>query len=220
VDDSRVLSTGGSWKVGVDWRFESWVGDPPSHEVAGVELVPFVGEDCVVARLADGRIMRPGGTAEPHEHWVITARRELAEETGAKLLTLHPFGIFRCRWRKRPKWLVAHHPYPEFVRVIAWCDAALVGPPGNPVGAEQVSDVLTLSPADAAAMFVAQGRREYADLYEMAAALRGAGIDDECWFRDAIRLLENTYLAAADPFGQVGMGGGAADWELGRRPQP
>ena len=216
--EPRALSTGGTWKVGVDWRFEPWIGDPPADEVAGVELVPFVGDACVVARLANGRIMRPGGTAEALEHWVVTAKRELAEETGGKLLTLHPYGRFRCRWRKRPPWLAAHHPYPDYVRVIAWCDAVLVGPPGNPADAEQVTDVLTVSPSDAAAMFAAQGQHEYAELYLMAAELRGRGLDDEAWFRDATRLLENVYLVAADPYGQSGQGGGsAADWELGRR---
>ena len=176
--EPRTLSTGGTWKAGVDWRFEAWIGDPPPDEVAGVELVPFVGDDCVVARLANGRIMRPGGTAEVLEHWVVTAKRELAEETGGKLLTLHPFGIFRCRWRKRPEWLDAHHPYPDYVRVIAWCDAVLVGPPGNPADAEQVTDVLTVPPSDAAAMFTAQGQHEYAELYLMAAELRDRGMDD------------------------------------------
>jgi 8-oxo-dGTP pyrophosphatase MutT (NUDIX family) len=180
MDDPRALATGGSWKVGVEWRFEPWSGDPPLQDVAGVELIPFIGEDCVVARLAGGRVMRPGGTSEALEHWAVTARRELAEETGAKLLTLHPFGVFRCRWQRpaRPVWLVAHHPYPDYVRIIAWCDAVLAGPPGNPVGAEQVVEVLTVPPAEAAAMFVAQGQREYAELYLMADALRRRALQE------------------------------------------
>jgi 8-oxo-dGTP diphosphatase len=177
----RALHAGGRWKVGVDWRFEPWVGDPAARDVAGVELVPFVGERCVVARLANGRVMRPGGTAEPSEHWVTTARRELAEETGGTLLTLHPFGLFRCRWRKRPPWLVAHHPYPDYVRVIAWCDVVLTGPPGNPAGSEQVAEVLTVAPDEAAAMFSAQGHHEYAELYLLAAERRRRGVDRESW---------------------------------------
>jgi len=175
--------------------------------VHGVDLAAFIGDECVLPRLADGRYMRPGGTREPGEYWVLTAIRELREETGCRLLTLHPVGTLT--WEEDGR---------EFVRVVAWCDAERDGEPTNPPDAEHVVDVALVQPSTAARLLAESGWPWMAELLEHQLAARNAGMDDDTWFRDTQRLLEEAYLAAPDVYAQSGKGGGTYDdWELGRR---
>src|SRR5581483_4018785 len=124
-DSMGGLESGGSWLDGaVSWTYGPWRDEPDPGMVGGVDLVAVAGSDIVLAGTESG-LMRPGGTVEPGEHWVQTAARELREEAGGRLLSLHPFGLLTCHWHERPDWLGAHHAFPDFVRVVAWCEVIL-----------------------------------------------------------------------------------------------
>ena len=211
------LEAGGSWLDGaVTWTYGPWRGEPERSLVGGVDLVALNGDDVVIVA-AEDTLMRPGGSTEPGETWVHTAARELQEEAGGRLLSLHPFGLLTCRWHSRPDWLADHAPHPRFVRVAAWCDVLLDGPPTSPPGAEQITDVLSLPPAEAVARLRQVGNHHHADLIEAGLAARNA-LSQEAWFDDQRRLLETFYLDAPDVWGGSGKSGGSAqDWELGRR---
>lgn len=168
----RGLEAGGSWLDGaVDWRYEPWTSEPDPKLVGGVDLVAFCDHGVVVVA-ADGGLMRPGGTSEAGEVWIETAARELMEEAGGRLIAITPFGLLRCRWHRRPPWLPDHLPYPEFVRVVAWCEVTLDAAPTNPPGAEQITEVLCLPPAEAVARLRAIGNDHHADLIEAGLAAR------------------------------------------------
>jgi SAM-dependent methyltransferase len=217
----QPLGAGGTWNWGgyrIDWTFELADGWD-SEDVGHVLLVPFVGDRVVVLRVA-GEHSPVGGTLEPDEHWCVTATRELMEEAGARLPPaaeddlplLHPFGVMRCL-SHRPVAYRPHLPHPAYLRVVAWCEVELAGPPTNPEGGEQVEDVLLVGLDDACRMLAP----EWAAVYRLAAELRARGVDGATWTRDTVRLLEEHYLRAPTPEGQSGKGGDAADWELARR---
>lgn len=228
-----ILARGGTWRWPadtVDWTFELLPdeadgGGPGAPDggwdrggVARVFLVPFVGDRVVVLRLPD-EISPVGGTLEPGEHWCVTATRELMEEAGARLRPapadlplLHPFGVQHCHSHgARP--YRPHQPHPDLLRVTAWCEVELVGPPTMPEGGEVVEEVLTL-PVDEACRLVPP---EDAALFRLAAERRSRGVSDTTWTRDSVRLLEEHYLRSTTPEGQSGKLGDAADWELSRR---
>lgn len=180
--------------------------------------MPFVGERVVVLRLPD-RICPVAGTLEPGEHWCITATRELMEEAGARLLPtpgelpdLHPFGVMHCHTHSARPYL-PHQSHPDHLRVTAWCEVELTGPPTLPAGGEVVEEVLTLPLEEACRLLPA----EDAALFGLAAELRSRGVSDATWTRDSVRLLEEHYLRSTTLEGQSGKHGDAADWELSRR---
>ncbi|MBZ0097966.1 MAG: NUDIX domain-containing protein, partial [Taibaiella sp.] len=69
--------------------------DAAPEKVANINIVPFIGESCLIIVTPDGADI-PGGTLEPGETYSETARRELLEETGAHLLDLRVFGGWKC----------------------------------------------------------------------------------------------------------------------------
>jgi 8-oxo-dGTP pyrophosphatase MutT (NUDIX family) len=215
-----VLAAGGihHWSgVSIDWTFE--VGDGwDLDNVGNVLLVPFAGDRVVVLQVPGG-YSPVGGTLEPGEHWCVTATRELMEEAGARLLPtagdrslLHPIGSMRCRSHAAEPFR-PHVPHPISLRVVAWCDIEIVGPPTMPEGGEQVDEVLVLALDEAAKLL----HPPWAALYQLAAELRARGVDDATLTRDTVRLLEEHYLRAPTPVAQSGKHGNAADWELARR---
>lgn len=156
---------------------------------------------------------------EPGEHWCITASRELMEEAGAHLLSsprdhpvLHPFGVMHCHSHEARPYR-PYQPHPDHQRVTAWGEVELVGAPTMPAGGEVVEEVLGLPVAEACRLVCA----EDAALIRLAADLRTAGVTDEVWTTDSVRLLEEHYLRSATPEGQSGKSGDAAEWELSRR---
>lgn len=178
--------------------------------MAGVFLVPFVGERVVMVRLLD-EISPIGGTLEPGEHWCIAATRVLMGQAGARLRPapadlplLHPFGVMPGhRHRARPG--LPDQPDPDRLTVTAWCEIELVGPPAEEVLSLPIDEACRLLPAEDTATF------------RLAAHLRSLGVDDVTWTRDSVRLLEEHYLRSATVEGQSGKHGDAADWELSRR---
>ena len=146
---------------------------PLAHLISNVNLVPFVGDSCVVIHVHPGRWEMPGGTLEPGEPYLETLRRELLEEAGARLLTFTPLGAWRCQSAAAEPFR-PHVPHPEFYRLVGWGAVELIGVPHNPPDAEQVLSVELVTPDEAGRRFRASARPDLADLYLLAAAARAA----------------------------------------------
>src|SRR6266536_2226624 len=88
--DLEVSSNGGDWSVG--WYPPP---DPPPGTPHGAAAV-CVSDDRVVLVSSDGqRWGLPGGRPEPHERWVDTLRREVAEEACAQVASARLLGFTR-----------------------------------------------------------------------------------------------------------------------------
>src|SRR5215218_4121004 len=92
---------------------------PPHHLVGNVNIVPFVGDDVVVLRVAGGRPEIPGGTLEPGEDSMAALHRELREEAGADLRSWTLIGAYRCH-SVAPEPYRPHLPHPDFYRVVGY----------------------------------------------------------------------------------------------------
>lgn len=146
-------------------------GWPDSDLVQSVNVVPFVGDRCIVIGLEDERTILPGGTREPGETLLETARRELMEETGATFESCAPFAYWECHSDDELPWrpFLAH---PDFLRVVCFADVVIGGSPTNPEDAEQVTEVVLVTLDEAIARFQQDGRPELGAIYALAAELR------------------------------------------------
>ncbi len=158
--------------------FQRITTPPPSHLIANVNIVPFVGSQCLVIVLQGEHIDIPGGTLEPGESYLQTAQRELVEEAGANLLNCTLFGAWHCQ-SANPKPYRPHLPHPAFYRLTGYGDVEQVGLPTNPPGGEQVIRVDLLNLDQAAYAFRAQGRPDLAELYQLAALIRSGSAELE-----------------------------------------
>jgi 8-oxo-dGTP pyrophosphatase MutT (NUDIX family) len=161
-----------------DWgkatsTFEIGQEAAPEPLISNVNIVPFIGEKCVLIRLDNGNWEMPGGTLEPNEHFLSTVKRELLEEAGAALVS--PFTAFGA-WKflstaeepYRP-----HLPHPLYYRVVGFGDVELVSAPIIPGdGGEQVVAVEAMALPEAKQAFIDSGRSDLAELYELADFLR------------------------------------------------
>jgi 8-oxo-dGTP diphosphatase len=145
----------------------------PPHLISNVNVVPYVGDQWLVIRLENGNWEIPGGTLEPDESYLDAARRELLEEAGARLLTFQIFGAWKCI-SEAPKPYRPHLPHPEFYRLVGYGEVELVGLPLNPSDAEQVASVELVTLDEAARRYRSVGRDDLAELYLLAAAMRGS----------------------------------------------
>jgi 8-oxo-dGTP diphosphatase len=146
---------------------------PPRRLIGNVTIVPFVGEDAVVLRVAGGRPEIPGGTLEPGEDFMTALRRELREEAGADLRSWTLIGASRCLSLADSPYR-PHLPHPEFYRVVGYGEIALVMPPTNPPGGEEIVEVSDM-PVDMAEQTFRQWQRpDIAALFRLAASLRRA----------------------------------------------
>ena len=79
------------WQI-VTRRFELFDEMPPLNLISNVNLVSFKDNQWLILRLQTGEWEIPGGTLEPGENYLDAMRRELLEETGARLITFEPLG--------------------------------------------------------------------------------------------------------------------------------
>ena len=159
----------------VDQTFSLCDMSPSDNLIGNVNIAPFVGETCLVIRLSNGQWEIPGGTREPGEPYIETAKRELLEEAGARLLTFTLFGAWHCR-STAPEPYRAHLPHPEFYRVVGWGEVKVVGQPLDLAGAEEVALVECVPVEEAARRFRESSRPDLAELYMLAAELRAASV--------------------------------------------
>lgn len=163
------------WEWGpIHAQFEQLDAPPPEHLISNVNVVPYVGDQWVIIRLESGAWEIAGGTCEPDEHYLDTARRELLEEAGAKLLNSQPLGAWKCA-SEAPKPYRPHLPHPNFYRFVGCGEVELVAKPLNPADAEQVASVELVSLDEAVRRYRSIGREEFAELYLLAAAVRKLG---------------------------------------------
>jgi 8-oxo-dGTP diphosphatase len=143
---------------------------PPETLVSHIHLTCRTSGGIVVCG-AEGRRFLPGGTRDPGEGVEDTARRELLEEAGATLKgPLRWLGARRGDHR-RPEPYRPHLPHPVSYWLYAVADVTVDRPPSCPPGGEQVTDVLILPPAEAAAWLAEGEDVPVADLVRLASAM-------------------------------------------------
>jgi 8-oxo-dGTP diphosphatase len=134
-------------------------------------VIPFVSEtDCLITLRANGKWVLPGGTLEPGESWVDAAGRELMEETGSRLLSLHPIGMYHCFSQesqpRRP-----HLPHSEFVRVVSWADAEQLKETSDPDTRSKIVEVRAIHYKEASVLFGPE-TPDFGELYRLAFEVR------------------------------------------------
>ncbi len=167
------------WKWGpIDGRFEllgQTAEMPNDGLISNVRIVPFIGDgdEVLVLKMADGDWDHPGGTREPDEPIIETARRELLEEAGAKLISLEPFGLFNCHSLQEKPYR-PHMPFPHFYHLVAFAEVERVGDPENPDGELATLEVCEVSLDEAASRFTTRrdGGLWMADMYRLGARVR------------------------------------------------
>lgn len=163
------------WKWGpIDAAFEL-LGDLPENRlISNVRIVPFVGDRVLVLKMEDGSWDHPGGTREPGEPVIETARRELIEEVGARLISFQPFGLIRCHSLQDSPYR-PHMPHPDFFHLVVTADVERFSEPTNPEAEEQkTTEVRRVSLAEAVSCFTTRqdGGLWMADMYRLGAKVR------------------------------------------------
>lgn len=144
---------------------------PPQHLIGNVNIVPFVGDNAVVLRVAGGRPEIPGGTLEPGEDYLVALRRELREEAGADLRSWTFLGAYRCHSVAAEPYR-PHLPHPDFYRMVGYGEIELVTQPTNPPGGEEVVEVSVMPVRAAEQVFRQWQRRDISALFRLAAKCR------------------------------------------------
>ena len=151
-------------------RFELIEEAPPEHRIANINIVPRIGNCWLVIQLEDGRWEVPGGTLEPGEAHMDAIRRELAEEAGAELQSFRLFGAWSSHSMSAVPYR-SHLPHPDFYRLVGVGTVRIVGEPEAPADGEQVANVECVPIDVAVDRFHSSGRRDLAELYELAQEL-------------------------------------------------
>ncbi len=163
------------WKWGpIDTAFELLGELPDDRLISNIRIVPFLSDgNVVVLKMDDGQWDHPGGTREPDEPFVETARRELLEEAGAKLVSLEPFGLIRCHSLQAGPYR-PHMAHPDFFHVVATAEVELIGEPENPEDEIATLEVRSVSLEEATARFLTRKDDGWwmADMYRLGARVR------------------------------------------------
>jgi 8-oxo-dGTP diphosphatase len=174
VDYPVLFGTTQATWAPIDLRFQLQAGEVDLGRIARVYVVPFVGTDCVVVGFEHGDWGPAGGGLEPGETFRAALERELAEETGGRLLTFTPFGLLRCHSRVAAPYR-PHEPHPDYDCLYGYGEVELPGPPRLHDRPERTVAVEVMAPDRAVSFLAAKGRAWEADLYRLAADRRAAG---------------------------------------------
>ncbi len=160
------------WEWGpIQAQFERLTAPLPDALITNINIIPFVGDQCVLTLTTDDRWEIIGGTREPDEPIIDTLRRELIEEAGADYINFTPMGAWKCH-SLAVKPYRPHMPHPDFYRLVGYGDVRLTGQPTSPAGAEQIASVHVVPVAEAIRRYRSIGRDDLADLVRFAHDLR------------------------------------------------
>ncbi|MGW3957455.1 NUDIX hydrolase [Streptomyces sp. NPDC004752] len=140
----------------------------PDDLVQSVHLIALDPDGHIaVCRDIHGAVFLPGGTREPDESIDACCRREIREEAGLELMgTPVWFGAHLADGYKATPYR-PHLPHPRKAWLWGVADAAISGPPTNPDGAEQVTEVLML-PLPQAKVLLSRTKPWYGELLDRA----------------------------------------------------
>ncbi|MCU0497455.1 MAG: NUDIX hydrolase [Anaerolineae bacterium] len=160
------------WFGDTDVQFELRETLPATAQIASINIVPYIGDRWVIIQHQHGEWDLPGGTLESNEPPLDALARELQEEVGAYLVYHQVIGAWACySHAERP--YRPHFPHPRFYRCVVMGEIQLSGAPSNPTDSELITGVEALRLSEVTHCFYQQGRADLAELYLLAANLRG-----------------------------------------------
>lgn len=165
------------WERGpITAQFMMTTEAPPSESLIKVRVVPFIGDELVILRMADGNWDHPGGTQEHGENYLQALARESLEEAGARITNFKIFGELDCVSHNNQPYR-SHYPHTRFKQVVGFADAEIVSDSvptsdGEYEVIEQV-EIVDLETAVQRLRMRSDGHWQ-AEMYQLAADLRSS----------------------------------------------